>query len=550
MNSVATAATTAVTAPATGAGSFAGTGTMLRLALRRDRILIPAWLVVYVGSAASSAAATVDLYPDLASREAAAASVNNASSLVAMYGRVYDVTSLGEISMFKMGGLVGALVAVFAIILTVRHTRAEEEAGRLELLGSGVLGRFATLTSALIVVAGTSLLLGLLTAASLAGAGLPVAGSLAFGLAWTGIGVSFAAVAAICAQLTTGARAATGTASAVLGLTYLLRAIGDTAGPGGPGWESWLSPVGWGQQVRPFAGGRWWVLGISVLFSAVAVAVAFALTTRRDLGAGLLADRPGRAGASRSLGTPLGLAFRLQRGTLLGWTLSFAVLGSVLGNLASNIGGFLNSPNAQEMIRELGGRQTLVDAFLATEMSFVGVFVAAYGVQATLRLRGEETALRAEPLLSAAVGRRGWLLSHLTVAVLGAAWLLAVAGLGSGLSLAAAGTGGGGQVGRMLGAALAQLPAVLVMIGLVVTGYGLVPRWVQLGWGALVVFLLIGELGPLFDLDQRVMDLSPFAHSPKLPGPTPDLSPLVWLTLIGVTLVVIGVEAFRRRDLD
>jgi ABC-2 type transport system permease protein len=549
MTGLATTAAPSVAAPATGTGSFAGTGTLVRLALRRDRILIPAWLTVYVASAAGSASATIELYPDLASRQAAAANVNSASSLVAIYGRVYDETSLGEISMFKMGGLVGALVAVFAITLTVRHTRAEEEAGRLELLGSGVLGRFATLTSALVVVGGTNLLLGLLTAAGLAGAGLAAAGSLAFGLAWTSIGISFAAVAAICAQLSTGARTATGTASAVLGLTYLLRAIGDTAGPNGPGWESWVSPVGWGQQVRPFAGSRWWVLGISVAFSVVTIAVAFALTAGHDLGAGLLADRPGRADAARSLRNPLALAFRLQRGTLLGWTLGFMVLGPVLGNIASNIRGFLDSPNAQDMILELGGKQTLVDAFLAMEVSFLGIFVAAYGVAATLRLRGEESAQRAEPLLATAVGRRRWLLSHLTVAVAGSAWLLAVAGLTSGLSLDA-NSANGSQVGRMLGAALAQLPAVLVLIGLVVAGYGLAPRWVQLGWGALVVFLLIGELGPLFDLDQRVMNLSPFAHSPKLPGADPDLSPLIWLTLIAVALAVAGIEAFRRRDLD
>jgi ABC-2 type transport system permease protein len=547
MTSLAPAVAPELTLPGAGSRPFTGTVELVRLALRRDRVLIPVWLALFVSMAAGSAASTVGLYPDLTSRREFAASVNSTPTLVALYGRIYDESSLGEISLLKLGGMGCAMVAVLMIILTVRHTRAEEEAGRLELLGATVVGRCAALTAALAVTSGTSLVLGLLTAISLVGVGLPVAGSLTFGFAWACAGLSFAAVAAICAQLSTGARTATATASAVLGLTYLLRAIGDTASSGGPTWALWLSPVGWSQQARAFSGDRWGVLSISVVFSAIATAVSFLLVTRRDLGAGLMADRPGRAGARGWLSTPLGLAFRLQRGTLLGWTACFLILGPVLGSISSNVGSMLSTPQARDFIAKLGGQQALVDAFLATEMSFLGVFAAVYGVQAAMRLRSEETALRAEPLLATAVGRRRWLASHLIVAALGTCWLLFVGGLSAGLALAAA-NGDGAQVGRLLGAALAQAPGALVLIGLVVAAFGLVPRWVQAGWAALVGSLLLGEFGPLFSLDQRVMDISPFAHSPKLPGPAADLGPLIWLTLIAAALAVVGMEAFRRRD--
>jgi ABC-2 type transport system permease protein len=549
MTSLASTAAPRVSVPTAGSSPFTGTSAMVRLALRRDRVLIPVWLAVFVGMAAGSAATTVGLYPDLPSRHEFAASVNNTPTLVALYGRIYDESSLGEISLLKLGGMGCALVAVLTIILMVRHTRAEEEAGRLELLGGTVLGRYAALTAALIVTSGTSLMLGLLTALGLVGVGLPVGGSLTFGAAWACAGLSFAAVAAICAQLSTGARTATATASAVLGLTYLLRAIGDTASSGGPTWALWLSPVGWSQQARAFSGDRWGVLSISVVFSAIATAVSFALVSHRDLGAGVVADRPGRSSARGWLGSPLGLAFRLQRGLLLGWTACFLILGPVLGNISSNIGSMISSPQARDFIAKLGGQQVMVDAFLATEMSFLGVFGAVYGVQAAMRLRTEETALRAEPLLATAVGRRQWLASHVIVAAAGTCWLLFVGGLSAGLALAAQ-DGDGAQVGRLLGAALAQAPGALVLVGLVVAAFGVVPRWVQVGWAALVGSLLLGEFGPLFSLDQRVMDISPFAHSPRLPGPSADLTPLIWLTLIAIALTILGTEAFRRRDID
>ncbi|MFZ5870258.1 MAG: ABC transporter permease, partial [Actinomycetota bacterium] len=234
---------------------LAGTGALVRLALRRDRVLLPAWVLLFVVMAAFSATATVDLYPEVAQRVAAAEAVNGSPSLVALYGRVYDTTSLGAIAMFKMGGLGAALLAVLGFMLVVRHTRTEEESGRLELVAGGVVGRAAPLAAALVVTITTMLLVGGLTAGSLTSAGLPADGSLAFGLAWAGTGAAFAGVGAVTAQLAVGARGANGLAAGVLALTYLLRAVGDSSTPG-PAWPTWISPVGWGQQVRPYAGDR------------------------------------------------------------------------------------------------------------------------------------------------------------------------------------------------------------------------------------------------------------------------------------------------------
>jgi ABC-2 type transport system permease protein len=527
---------------------LAGTGALVRLALRRDRVMLPAWIVVFAVTAGASAGAAIDLYPSASSRIEAAQALNNSQALVALYGRIYDPTSLGALGLIKLGGFGAVCVALLAIVVVVRHTRADEESGRAELVGATATGRRAPLAAALTVAVLANLALAVLTAIGLVAAGLPVDGSLAFGLAWAGAGIAFAAVAAVAAQLTTSARAATGLSAAVLAVVYAIRAVGDAADTSGPRWLSWLSPIGWAQQFRPYAGNRWWVLLLTVGFAAVMTAVAFALAARRDLGTGLLADRPGPASAAASLRSPSALAWRLQRGSFIGWVVGFVLMGALIGAIASSVGNFLNNANARDFITKLGGEQGLVDAFLAVEFAFAGIFASAYGIQSVMRLRSEETGGRAEPVLATAVGRIRWALSHILIALAGTTVLLALTGVAAG-GIRAAQTGDGSQVGRIVVASVAQLPAAWVLTAVAVALFGLAPRLMVAGWVVLAFFVLLGELGPLFDLSQWVMDLSPFAHTPRLPGGTFSAVPDVVLTAIAAVMAAAGLVGVRRRDI-
>ncbi|MEV5574550.1 ABC transporter permease [Spirillospora sp. NPDC052269] len=528
--------------------ALAGTGALTRLALRRDRIMMPVWLYVIVIMAASTAASTKGLYPDLASRAELASNTNDTPALVALYGRVYDPTSLGAVSMLKLNVLCAIAAAAMSIMLVVRHTRADEESGRLELVGATAVGRRAPLTSALTVVLSANLAVAVLCALGLTIAGLPASGSAAAGVAWGGVGVTFGAIAAVIAQLTTHARTATGYSFAALGAFYLIRALGDASGSGGPRWLSWLSPIGWGQQFRPYAGNRWWVLLIMVAFAAVMTVAAYSLVSRRDLGAGLLPDREGPVTAAPRLRGAISLWWRLQRGSLLGWAIAFLVLGAVLGGIASNVGNMASSQQAHDLITKLGGEKGITDAFLATDMVFASIFAAAFGVQAVGRLRGEETGQRTEPVLATGVSRWRWAAGPVLIALLGGVLLLLITGVVGG-AVYAVQSGDGAQFGRLVGASLVQIPAAWVVVGVVVLGYGLLPRLAALGWAVLVVFLLLGEMGPLLKLPRWVMDISPFAHTPKLPGTTWSVTPLLVMLAIAAVLVGAGLWAFRRRDI-
>ncbi len=525
---------------------FAGTGTLTSLALRRDRVMLPAWVATFTLVTGFSAVASKDIYQTPAQLQQATEGWNATTALVAIHGRIYDTASLGAGSMVKMTGMGTAMVGLLAVLLVIRHTRADEEVGRTELAAGGVVGQYAALTAALLVSSLTVVSLSVLSGLSLMLGGLPASGSVAFMLAWAGAGLVFAGVGGCAAQLATTARAARGLASSILAATYAVRAFGDTAPEDGARWVSWLSPLGWAQQVRPFAGDRWWALVAPLVAVPLLLLVAAALLRHRDLGAGLLTERAG-SGRGPGLESPLALAWRLQRMALLGWTVGAVLMGLLLGSIASTIGDLFDNPEFSRYIQLLGGVGRLEDAFLSTELGIGAVIVSAFGISAALRIHGEEVQGRLEPVLATGVSRTRFAAAHLSVAVGGSSLLMLVAGLSIGVSHAVA-TGDPAQVGRVVGAALVRLPAVWLMTALVIALHGISARLAMVSWALLVGVIVVGEFGPLMELPDWTLDVSPFAHVPSLPGGTVDVVPLLWLTVLAAALVVGGLAAFRRRD--
>jgi ABC-2 type transport system permease protein len=544
---------------ATGTGklsSFAGASALVRLIVRRDRLALPIWIVMPALLAVGIASTFVNLYPTAQARQAFAAQVASSPAETALLGAVYAPT---------LGGLVawrwiipGVVVLGLANLFTViRHTRTDEEAGRRELLGSTVTGRHADLAAALIVTLVADVVAGLLVAGGLTGSGLPAAGSLALGLGVAAAGWTIAAVAAVAAQLTESAGAAKGIAGAAFGLLYLLRAIGAAGTSSGLGWLSWLSPLGWAGEIRAFAGERWWILALFAGAATLLVAVAGALATRRDIGAGLLPSRLGPATASPGLRSPLALAWRLQRGMLLGWTAMFAVYGILFGFVATVVADqLLANPAMMEFFARLGGGAQPSDVVFTLFFAAFGPVSAIYAIQAALRLRAEEVGLRAEQVLATSARRLEWAASHLLVVALGSAVVLATLGLTAGLtyglsssgSAASSGAGAGYELPQVLAAAMVYLPALWVLIGLTAALFGLLPRLVSVSWMVLAGCLLL-ELGRELQLvSQAVLDLSPFTHVPRLLVGQGSATPLIGLAAAALVLTAAGLVGFRRRD--
>ena len=538
-----------VQARAAGQG-LTGTGVLTRLAFRRDRIMLPAWVYLITVLVATTAYTFKKLYPTAAARAQLVVTGGGNPALRFLYGRL-NGSSIGALTAWRYGiwaAIFGALMTVFIVI---RHTRGDEEAGRLELVGSAVVGRQAALTAGLLTAATANVAIAVLLSVALPASGLPVSGSVALALAIGASGLAFTGIAAVAAQLASGARGARGICFGVLGAAFLLRAIGDSAGPSGPSWLTWTSPLGWVELTRPFDGQQWWVLALPAAVLAAGVGSAYALAARRDYGAGLLPDRPGRPTASSLLRGPLGLAWRLQRGLLGGWAAGVVCVFAASGAAAKGIGSLLGgSTQLRNEFTRLGGQAAITNAYLAALMLLAGLGAAGYATSAVLRLRTEETGGLAEPLLATAVGRIRWGLSQVAVAVFGTAVLLALAGLATGLGYGLRTGAAGPQAARMLGAAMAQLPASLVIAGVAVALVGLLPGACVAGaWTVLGAVVVIDLFGQVLQLSHWLLDVSPFTHVPKLPGGTVSAAPLLWLCLAAITFSALGLAALRRRDI-
>ncbi|NUS75113.1 MAG: ABC transporter permease [Streptomyces sp.] len=518
--------------------SLAGTGVLLRFSLRRDRLLIPSWVAVNTLMVLSMPSSIESLYGTAAERADLVHQVETNASFRALIGPVFD-TSTGALTAWRVGVYAGLLAAVMSLLIVVRHTRDEEESGRQELVASGMVGRRAALTAALLAAAVANGVLALLVTAGLAGQG--AVGALALGLGVAAVGMLFATMAAIVAQLTESARLARGLTSGVLGVAFVLRAAGDSASDDGSSALTWLSPLGWLENLRPYAAERWWVL---LLFTAAIggqALVAYALAGRRDVGMSFFPTRPGPA--TGRLSTAGGLAWRLQRGSVYGWGVAFFVVGVVYGGLTDGVADLVgDNENAREIFERMGGQSGLEDAFLASMIGMMGLIAALYIVGCVLRLHGEETSGRAEPVLANAVGRLRWAAGHLAIAFGGAVLLMLLTGLGFAV-------GYGKEAGPILGACLLQVVAVWVIGALAVALYGLLPRAAMAAWGVAGAVLLIGWVGPALDAPQAVLDLSPFGHLPKLPGGEMSWGPVLVLLGLAAALVAGGLAGLRRRDL-
>jgi len=523
---------------------LAGAAALIRLILRRDRIRISIWVVSIALLVFLTVVGVKSLFPTQASIDQAAAATQHNAGAIAFNGPAQGLRTLGGQIAFQVGAFGMVMVALMSFFMIGRLTRGDEEAGRLELVRSLPVGIHAPAFAALITLLAMNIAVAVLVSAALIAEGLPTAGSLVLGASFAVVGLFFAGLALVAAQITQNTRVVYGSSGALLGLAYLMRIVGDI----GNGTISWFSPIGLAQKARPFADERWWPL-VLLLGAAVAlIAVAIRLAVKRDHGSGLVAPRPGRIVAARSLGHPLGLAMRLQRGTLVGWGAGVLVTGIAYGWIAPTIDSFVANNKALAEMMASAGIGNLTDTYFATSFRVMALIASGFAIQSALRLRSEESALRAESVLASPVSRWRWAASHLTIAVAGSVGLLAVAGLATGVSYAIAG-GPWSSVPRLLAAAVVYAPAMWLMIGLAVILFGFAPRWVDVAWGILAACFVIGLLGVVLRLPDWVQKLSPFERTPAMPAANLALVPLAVLTALAAVLILGGLGGLRRRDI-
>lgn len=520
-----------------------GTWLLLRTFLGRDRWMLLWWSAGITLLYWSQAVSVEGLYTSQAEFDRAAASMEGNAAFVAMAGPARALNTVGGQVAWQATAFGAITAGLMTMFLVGRHTRAEEESGRDELVRSSAVGRFAPMTAALLVAVVANLLVGTLVAASLVAYPLAVTDSIALGVGLALCGLVFAGTALVAAQLTASTRAAYGLAGAVIGVAYAVRAVGDVGG----GTLSWLSPIGWYQAMHAFSGVRWWPSVLLLVAGVATSAVAYAVFARRDVGSGILAARPGPDRAGRGLRSGAGLAWRLQRGSVIGWAAGMLLIGLSYGSIGDDVGALVgDSGVTRDMF--LQGLDDLVDGFYATSMLMLALTASGFAISSALRPRGEEEAGRVEGLLATGLSRGDWLLGHVAVTVAGTVLVLGSAGLGLGAGYALV-TGDSGAIGRYLLPMLAYAAPVLVLAAVTRLLVGVQPRLATLAWLPLVLAAVVMLFGAVFRLPQWLQDLSPFEHLALAPAEPFRWAPFLVLAAVAASVSAAGQLAFRRRDI-
>ena len=505
------------------------------------------WVLGLGGVIAASAVAVPGVYDTPAKVAGYAATVGASAVSLLMSGRQSGIDTIGGITANEISQVAQLGITVMVMFLVIRHTRAEEESGRAELLRSTLLGRHAATLAALAYASLAALLIGTVTTLSMLAVGLDLTGCLAYGVGLTLLGTFYAAVSLVAAQLSSSARTALALTGGTIAVGYLVRGLGafqDNA-------VVWLSPFGWAQALNAFGDERWWPAALLLVGTGLLLALAAALTTRRDFGDGLLRTRAGRPRATAVLSSPWGLALRLIRGTVLGWALGLALLAVVYGAVVPTVPDLLASnPEIADYIGVGSDAEAaVVDAFLRYVLVFLSVVVTGFGVSAVLRQHSEEESNRAEQVLATRASRTQWMGSIVAVAALGSVVVAASTGTGVAIGYALAG-GEPSRAAAVVGHQMTYVPAVLVVVGFAAAVVGLVPRWAPSAWALAGVSGLQVMLGQTLGLPDWVQSVSPFWHLPGVPEATFDVVPGAVELVLAAALVGLGLWGHRRRDLD
>ena len=486
--------------------------TMVRIHLRTGWLALLVWVVAVAGTMELTVAAIHGLYDTPAKVHTYAAAVKG-DALMMLNGKIAGIDSLGGIVANEFGFMASFAIPFMAVSLVSRMTRKNEEQGRMEALLAGRIGRGTPLVAAVLVATVAELVTTAALFTSLAGAGVPAGDAALYSLSMGALGLTFVGITAVAAQLAEHNRGVYAIGLGAIIASYLLRGVGDVQ------WSplTWFSPLGWQEQTRAFGDQRWWPLLIPLAVFGVLVAVALAITGRRDVGSALIAARATNPTASKFLRTPLGIALRSHRGSLLGWTAATVIVSATFGSLAQPLIDAINgNPSLATAMGAAG--TTGLDAVLAMTALIMALMGAGYAVQAIGVLHAEESSGRLEARLSGDRGRWSWLSVQLVVVAAGIVVVSATGG--AALAISTSMSVGHDVTGQVVRAIVDFLPAVAFFAGLTVLSFTAIPRWQPAVWLVYAFGAVIAYLGDSLNLPEPILKLSPF-HLIGNPPATP-----------------------------
>jgi ABC-2 type transport system permease protein len=486
-------------------------------------------------------------YPAISDRLTLAHSLGSNDAVRLFYGRPYDLLTVGGYAAWRVGGTMTIFAAAWGLLAAVRALRAEEDAGRAELVMAGIVSRRGVHLASLAAILAGATILWLATFAGLAAARLPLGGSAYLALAIVSVAPVFAGVGALASQLAPSRRVAIELSSAALLISFLLRVVADTTT--GFEWLRWISPLGWAEELRPFTGPRPAVLLLPFAAGALLLALAGAIALRRDIGTGLLPARESAPPNPRLLSSPTAQTLRGERGSLIAWLLGGGFFAFIVGVISTSISSAGLSSSVQRQLRQATGVSILTPAgYIGFTFLFFVLVLSLFACAQLAAARNAELDQQLETLFALPVGRRRWLAGRLALAVGGAAAIALLAGV---CAWAGAATQNAGvPLAEMLEAGANCLPAALLFLGLGALAYALVPRASSAIAYGLVIAAFVWQLfGGVLSAPRWLLELSPFEHVGLIPAQAFRAGDAAAMLAIAACSMLAALWIFRRRDL-
>ncbi len=517
---------------------------LCRLIFRRDRLRSLLWLAGMLGLVVGFGSAVPGMYPTQPERLVMAETMKN-PAMIAMLGPVYESGgyTTGALYTNFMALWSAAIMGVMNIFLVVRHTRQDEERGRIEVIRSLPVGRLSNLSAVLTAAVILNLVFALLMGGGLAILGvesMDAVGSMLFGLSMGATGLLFAAVTAVFCQLCANPRTAQGLSFAFLVVAFMVRAMGDMQSE----LLACISPLGLILRTKAYTENQWWPVWVTLLISMVTTAVAFWLCGIRDMGEGLIPARPGKRAAAPYLSNASGLAWRLLRTSIIVWILVIPLLGMSYGSIMGDMEAFISTNELFKMIFPDGDPAQFI-SFLMVIMSILGTIPI---LQFILKARSQESGGYAENVLGRAASRYDQLWGYFLIAL--------VAGVLMPFLNAVGFWAGSTPVMEnpiaftvFFQASMVYVPAIWFMLGIAMVLIAYLPRFTAFAWVYLGYAFFIIYIGSVMKLPEWLGKLSPFGYIPKLPMEDFNMASFIILSAIAAVMYVLGFIGYRRRDM-
>ncbi|HET8651873.1 MAG TPA: hypothetical protein VFM13_04785 [Gaiellaceae bacterium] len=527
---------------------MAAASAIARRAFADARVRTISFALLFVLAALTQATAYREGYPTLADRLDFARTLEENDVARLLYGTPHDLLSVGGYVSWRIGGGMAVFAALWGLLGAIRAMRAEEDAGRADLLLTGALSRRNVFLAQLAAIGAGGAVLWLALFLSFLGGRLAAGGSAYLALAIVSVVPVFAGVGAVASQLAPSRRIATGLASGVLVLAFALRAVAATPSTG-LDWLGWATPLGWAEELRPFAGPQPLVLLLPAASAALLLVAAAALAARRDIGSGLLPARDSARPRLRLLGSPAAQAFRSERGALVAWLSGVGAFAFLMGVISDAATPDLISENVQRQLEKLGTGSVVTPAgWLGFSFVFFVLGVSLFCCMQIASVRDEEAEQRLETLLALPLGRSGWFAGRLVLAAVGAAAVALAAGAFAWAG--AASQGADVALVKLLGAGANTLPPALLFLGLGALAFALVPRASGAVTYGLVGLSFVWELfGALLEVPEWLLALSPFHDVGLVPGEPFEATAAAIMLSLAAASALAALWAFRRRDL-